>query len=182
MKLAIVITLVAGFVEPVSAQNAGISRPLGLPEHYDVEASSGNMEPDTGPLSAALQERFRDRIAGIYVEREPDFHVIVRLTGERDAGTLQYQLGEDRARVEVKTGAPHTLDELRAAFNQRETIRHYLPHGYGGYVDERTGDVVLTVEAGNEPSSGTETSLSDALGVPVRIAVEERAVLLPRRQ
>ena len=158
------------------------ARPAGLPEDYVPVIPAHELEPDTGPLSAALQERFRDRIAGIYIEREPGFHVVVRLTGNRDAATLQYQLGETRVRVEVQTGAPHTVEELRAAFEQRETITRVLPHGYGGYVDERTGDVVLTVEIGNEPAVGTEAALSEALGVPVRIIAEERAIPGPRRQ
>ena len=139
-------------------------------------------EPDTGPLAAALQERFRDRIAGIYIEREPDFHVVVRLTGDRDAGTLQYRLGEDLVRVVVRTGAPHTIDELRAALDQRETIIRFLPTNYGGYVDERTGDLVLTVDIGSEAAVGNQAALSEALGVPVRVVAEERAMLLPMQQ
>lgn len=158
------------------------ARPAGLPEDYIPEIPPHEMEPDTGPLSAALQERFRDRIAGIYIEREPDFHVVVRLTGDRDAGTLQYQLGEDRVRVEVQTGAPHTVEQLLAAFEKRETIMRFLPNGYGGYVDERKGDLVLTVDIGNETAVGSEAALSEALGVPVRIITEERAILGPRQQ
>lgn len=160
---------------------AGPVRPADAPEGY-VGIETDNDEPDTGPLAAALQERFRDRIAGIYIEREPDFHVVVRLTGERDAGTLQYQLGEDRARVEVRTGATHTVDQLRAAFDQRETITRFLPNGYGGYVDERTGDLVLTVDIGTRTAAGSEAALSEALGVPVRIIEQERAVVAPTRQ
>ncbi|MGN7774092.1 hypothetical protein [Phyllobacterium sp. 22552] len=128
------------------------------------------------------KERFIDRIAGIYIEREPDFHVVVRLTGDRDAGTLQYQLGEDRVRVEVQAGATHTVDQLRAAFDKRETISRFLPAGYGGYVDERTGNLVLTVDIGSEIVPGSEVALSDALGVPIRIVEQERAVVRPAPQ
>lgn len=181
MRIAVVTALASSFVFPSFAQNASAESPAGLPENYDLEASAQATEPDTGPLSAALQERFRDRIAGIYIEREPDFHVVVRLTGNRDAGTLQYQLGDDRVRVEVQTGAPHTVDQLQAAFDQRATIMRFLSEGYGGYVDERTGDVVLTVEIGNEPAIGVEAALASALGVPVRIVAEERAIVGPKR-
>lgn len=145
-----------------------------VPEGY-VASEADNNEPDTGPLAAALQERFRDRIAGIYIEREPDFHVVVKLTGDRDAGTFQYQLGEDRVRVEVQAGAPHTVEQLRAAFVRRETIAHFLPAGYGGYVDERTGGLVLTVDIGSEIALGSEAALTNALGVPVRIIEQARA-------
>lgn len=204
MKIAIVAVLIAGLSVPALAEKAKLSlaenfdgaagnartsasavkrhhQPQTFPEGYaGVEAE--NSEPDTGPLAAALQERFRDRIAGIYIERKPDFHVVVKLTGDRDAGTFQYQLGEDVVRVEVLTGATHTVDQLRAAFEQRETITSFLSTGYGGYVDERTGDLVLTVDVGNEAAVGDEAALSQALGVPVRIMVEERAVVGPRPQ
>lgn len=166
----------AGAEAPTSA------RPAGLPENYVPEIPSHEMEPDTGSLSAALQERFRDRIAGIYIEREPDFHVVVRLTGDRNAGTLQYQLGEDRVRVEVVTGASHTRDQLIAALDERQVITHVLPDGYGGYVDERTGYVVLTVIPGTELAGDSEASLSADLGVPVRIIEEEPAIVGPAPQ
>lgn len=156
--------------------------PAGLPDDYGPAIPAHEMEPDTGPLAAALHERFRDRIAGIYIEREPDFHVVVRLTGDRDAGTLRYQLGEDRARVEVLTGARHTVDQLRAALERRETIARFLPEGYGGYVDERTGDLVLTVDIGNETATGRAAALSEALGVPVRVVAEEPAMVRPAPQ
>lgn len=140
------------------------------------------MEPDTGPLSAALQERFRDRIAGIFIEREPDFHVVVRLTGDRDAGTLQYQLGEDRARCRSPEQAvSHTVDQLVAALDDRQMITRVLPDGYGGYVDERTGYVVLTVLPGTELAGGS-ASLSAALGVPIRIIEGEPATIGPAPQ
>ncbi|RCI80069.1 hypothetical protein DNK03_00255 [Brucella anthropi] len=161
-------------------QGEAIAGPI-VPEGY-VGLESENSEPDTGPLMAALKERFIDRIAGIYIEREPDFHVVVRLTGDRDAGTLQYQLGEDRVRVEVQTGAAHTVDQLLAAFDQRETIARFLPASYGGYVDERAGGLVLTVDIGTEIAVGSEAALSDALGVPVRIIEQERATVRPTPQ
>jgi hypothetical protein len=179
---ALVAVLLAAAIPEAIADTAARpaqARPAGLPETYVPAIPAHEMEPDTGPLSAALQERFRDRIAGIYIEREPDFHVVVRLTGNRDAGTLQYQLGEDRVRVEIQTGAPHTVDQLLAAFEQRETITRFLPNGYGGYVDERTGDLVLTVDIGNKTAVGSEAVLSEALGVPVRIITEERAIVGP---
>lgn len=162
----------ARFGSPAQPEAA---RPGGLPDDYVPQIPEHEREPDTGPLSAALQERFRDRIAGIYVERDPDFHVVVRLTGDRDEGTIQYQLGEDRVRVEVRPGASHTVDELRAAIERRAIIANFLPEGYGGYVDERVGEVVLTVETGNESAAGHEEALSQALGVPVRIVAEEPA-------
>lgn len=180
MKISIAFLLMAGIVAPAAAQDS--ARPAGLPDDYRGEAPSHRTEPDTGPLSAALQEKFRDRIAGIYVEREPDFHVVVRLTENRDAGTLQYQLGDDRVRVEVRPGAPHTVDQLREAIGQQEAISQFLTHGFGGYIDERNGEVVLTVEFGNEPPDGTDTVIAEALKVPVRIVAEEAAVLLPVRQ
>lgn len=154
---------------------SGPVRPAGVPEG-PMKVETNMSEPDTGPLAAALQERFRDRIAGIYIEREPDFHVVVRLTGKEGEGTLDYQLGDDRVRVEVQTGALHSVDQLRAAFKRRDIITRFLPSGYGGYVDERTGDLVLTVDIGNEAAVGNQAALSEALGVPVRIVAEERAV------
>ncbi|WP_407352492.1 hypothetical protein [Luteimonas sp. R10] len=147
-----------------------------------MRVETGINEPDTGPLAAALQERFRDRIAGIYIEREPDFHVVVRLTGKEGEGTLPYQLGDDRVRVEVQTGALHSVDQLRAALKRRDIITHFLPSGHGGYVDERAGDLVLTVDLGNEAAVGSRAALSEALGVPVRIVAEERAVASPAPQ
>lgn len=179
---AVAATVFVATASMAGAERPEPARPAGLPENYVPEIPSHEIEPDTGPLSAALQERFRDRIAGIFIEHEPEFHVVVRLTGDRDAGTLQYQLGEDRVRVEVLTGASHTVDQLVAALDERRTIARVLPDGYGGYVDERTGYVVLTVLPGTELAGGSEASLSVALGVPIRIIEEEPATVGPAPQ
>lgn len=148
------------------------------PKAY-VGNEASHSEPDTGPLAAALQERFRGRIAGIYVKREPDFHVVVRLTGDEGAGTLQYQLGEDRVRVDVQTGATHTANQLRSALSKHETIERLLPCGYGGYVDEQAGRLVLTIDIGSKIPANTEATLSEALGVPVHVVEQRPAVVAP---
>ncbi|MCD9007458.1 hypothetical protein LDO31_14660 [Luteimonas sp. XNQY3] len=184
-----VLPLVLLAVTPTFAQErasaggvvSGPVRPAGVPEGPGGVATNLN-EPDTGPLTAALQERFGDRIAGIYIEREPDFHVVVRLTGKEGEGSLPYQLGDDKVRVEVQTDASHSVDQLRAAFKRRDIITRFLPTGYGGYIDERTGDLVLTVEVGDEAATGKQAALAEALGVPVRIVAEERAVVFPAPQ
>ncbi|MFP3701783.1 hypothetical protein SB758_40545, partial [Burkholderia sp. SIMBA_013] len=61
-------------------------------------------------------------------------------------------------------------------------ITRVLPDGYGGYVDERTGYVVLTVLPGTELAGGSEASLSAALGVPIRIIEGEPATIGPAPQ
>src|SRR5690606_33397067 len=119
---------------------------------------------------------------GIYIERDPDFHVVVRLTGKRDAGTLQYQLGEDRVRVEVETGAQHTLEQLQAVLeNGRETIDRMLPTAHARFVDVRTGEMEIAVDHGDNVSLGRRDALSAELGVTVQIVEKERAIarLLP---
>ncbi len=163
---------VPGAVEPVPA--AVPMNPPAMPEGDWHEP----VEPDTAQLGRRIRAEYAARLAGMWFDRNP-FRLVVRLTGDEPVPSELVKIGQFTVEVHYRTSAPHSLAELRAAFDRRDVIERFLPDGYGGFADERTGHLRLTVALGNEPASGTEAALSEALGVPVRITAEEVAVIQP---
>ncbi len=75
--------------------------------------------------------------------------------------------------------AQHTVGELnRIIASSAEKIAEAMPTAHARYVDERTGEIVIAVAPDPVPE-GKRKALAEALGVPVRIVVEDPVVPQP---
>lgn len=121
----------------------------------------------------AIAAEFADRLAGIAVDNEPDYRIVVLLTGdapvaERDA---------DGARITFQTGARATHAQAVAALRKHLIdARTELPGMRGAGYDQRTGEIVLLVTSADAARFGTEAIRKRAEqvgGVPVRVLVND---------
>lgn len=140
-----------------------------------------NVEAQSAGIVENLRERYKDRLAGIYIEHDPAHRLVVRLTGTDPVPPQSHQFGDDTLAVEFRTGAAHTLKSLIGALNvaTQGELAGRLPGSHGGYVDERTGELVIEVKPDNKKAQAGDykAQAQQSLGVPVRIEVAEPAVV-----
>lgn len=152
------------------------ARPANLPENYAAPTGE-ELELVTGPIAARLREQYGNRLAGLLIERDQR-RIVVRLTGDEPVAPETHHVGDVELQVVFQPNAAHTVGELNQVItNSAEKIAEALPTAHARYVDERTGEVVIAVAP--YPVMETGEALAEALGVPVRIVVEDPAVLQP---
>ncbi|KLI98166.1 hypothetical protein WQ56_15640 [Luteimonas sp. FCS-9] len=131
-----------------------------------------NVEFHAGDLAERIRSEHKDRVAGIYIEHEPESRLVVRLTGHEAIRPEFHQFGADRLEVAYELGAEHTFAELQRWFDSFVPKLHAsLTNWQGGYVDERTGEIVLYVLRSENVASVSDIrqSIERSAGVPVRI-------------
>ncbi|WP_259466822.1 S1 family peptidase [Sphingomonas sp. PP-CE-3A-406] len=123
----------------------------------------------------ALRTAFADRWAGVAIEHQPDYRIVVLLTGTDPVPDRTIAAGGIVVPIVFRTGAGATRVALLAALSKYQaTIRQSLPHPPGMGVDQRTGELVVAISSGDADLNrdGTLRARIAALtGVPVRIDV-----------
>jgi hypothetical protein len=113
------------------------------------------------------------RYAGGYIVHEPEYGVVMRLTGAEAVAPQTLTLPSGRFTVRFETGAAATLDELAATINSKlPALKLAVPELQGAGVDEQTGEIVLKVHAVGAAATALLTrdaELTALLGQPVRI-------------
>ncbi len=165
-------------IDPV--QPAGSAR---YPDAAEAARGSGIGEAEaarrlrlqevSAPQVSKLRREFADRLAGLYLESEDDYRLVVRLKGEAPVADRWIGTGSDRMRIQFLAGAAATLAEtLEKIAASMPAIGARLPGLMGTGVDERTGEVMLDVYAVGadvERAHGAEPELERLLGHPVRL-------------
>ena len=122
----------------------------------------------------AIAREFAARLAGISIEHQPQFRIMVLLTGDEPVA--------DRSAAGVpvvfRTGAKVTRAEAIAAMRKHLIdLRSELPGGRGAGYDQRTGEVVLLIRpADAERYGGLDAIRARAeqiSGVPVRVVLND---------
>lgn len=70
------------------------------------------IESELPPFIAKLRERYRDRVAFISVESQPDQHLVVGLKGMKMQPSQRINVGASMIRVEFEEGYPYTEAEF----------------------------------------------------------------------
>ncbi len=134
---------------------------------------------ETVAATDAIAERFGDRLAGIAVEHAPTFRIVVLLTGRARVAAERLYAAGIVVPVVYRTGAVATRGQVVAAIERHQAaIRALLPHPPGLGIDQRTGEMVVTLNRADVGAYGRDALLTDLTlmtGVPVRL----RAVDLP---
>ncbi|HFS0487151.1 TPA: S1 family peptidase [Pseudomonas aeruginosa] len=147
----------------------------------DYARSILNVEAHSAGIVESIRERYKNRLAGIYIEHYPMHRLVVRLTGSDPVPAQSHKFGDDALVVEFQPGAPHTVAELVTALKTatQGDVASIIPGSHGGYVDERTGDLVIEVmpDADGEKAAvaASRSKAQQVLGVPVRIEEAEAA-------
>lgn len=149
----------------------------------DAEQAYQNLIVDdyVSKRSAEISSKYKDRLAGIYVEHVPQHKLIVRIVGNQSEPNKILTVPQPKHVRLKQTQTPLTLSvEFQA--NQKFTreqmsqilddhldqLAKIFPDIQGTYVDERTGEIVLdTIEASNDPSQLDQAI--KLVNVPVRV-------------
>ena len=132
----------------------------------------------TVAFTEALRIAHADRLAGISIEQQPVFRLVVLLTGTDAVADEVVEADGQAIPVVFRTGAAATLDALAAAARDRQAqIRQALAHPPGIGIDQRTGDLVVIVAGADLDAEGRDAltaRLAAIAGVPVRVRSIDR--------
>lgn len=144
-----------------------ISESLGT--SAELAKSILNVQEQSRALIGTIRDKYADRLAGMYIEHVPTHRLVVRLVGAEPEDTVVAEYGPDKLEVVFETGALHTLAELMKQFETAlPKLRETIPGLQGGFVDERTGEIVIEIsEADRQMVADSRTF--ESLTVPVRV-------------
>ena len=130
-------------------------------------------EQDSVATTNAIALEFADRLAGISIQHQPDFRIVVLLTGDSPVPDRQAA----GVPIVFRTGAKATHAQAVAAMRKHLIdLRADLPNARGAGYDQRTGEVVLLVTAEDAQKFGIDeirTRAEQVGGVPVRVIINE---------
>lgn len=127
-------------------------------------------QEESVPTTDRIAEEFRARLAGISVEHQPDYRIVVLLTGTEPVADRKLIAGGMVVPIVFRTGAVATRDELLAAIVRHQSaIRAAFRTPPGMGVDARTGHLVVLARSAIQDPMALETELGALTGVPVRI-------------
>jgi streptogrisin C len=131
-------------------------------------------QPAVDAYAADLEQRFPDRVAGIWFEHKPEYRLVVRLTaGASDTMAVPSSIGVTPVRV--RADAARSLRTLRAELERlRPRIDRDLP-GVGTGIDVRTGEITVHTTGSTVATAGSVVDrLRLAGSVPIRIRTHEQ--------
>jgi len=128
-------------------------------------------------LTEWIEGRYRDRIAGIAIDHDPDFRITVRLTGRAPVPDAMVRFGDILVPVRFRTGAGATRTEMLDAITAHQAaIRAMLVRPPAMGVDPRRGELVVLIgladARGDVPA--LRRRIETLTGVPVRIAAADQ--------
>ena len=146
----------------------------------DSEEALRQLRAETESVAAleGIRSAYAERLAGVAVLHQPDFHIRVLLTGEAAVADAVIESGGMTVPVRFRSGARATTQQLAAAIaRHRDAIDAIVDHSGIG-VDQRTGEIVVVAGPENLARRSVEdvtADLSALTRVPVRIRILGRA-------
>lgn len=136
-------------------------------------------QEDSVAATDEIADSFRHRLAGISIEHQPDYRIVVLLTGDEPVPDRFFRSGGSSVPIIFRTGAAATQEQVRNAISAHQgTIREAFPRAQGMGLDQRTGELVLMVQKSDADRHGAETidgAVETLTGVPVRVRVLDRS-------
>jgi hypothetical protein len=132
--------------------------------------------------SVAATDRIRDiygdRLAGIAIEHQPDYRIVVLLTGDEPVAPQSIEAGGMTVPILFRTGARASGAAIIAAMRAHQAkIRALLPSAGMG-LDPRSGELVVIAKDDDIEDKGSPAEVDAALealtGVPVRLQPMQR--------
>ena len=124
------------------------------------------------PVTDAIAERYRDRLAGIAIEHRPAYRIVVNLTGTAPVAPEQVSAGGITVPIVFRPGAAVTRERvIWAMTNHQAAIRGALRTPPGMGLDPHTGALVVTIGSSDaaEGAASLEQRLGAIAGVPVKV-------------
>lgn len=143
--------------------------------HVTVDEAARRLRAQQASVQTtdAIAKEFASRLAGISIEHAPDYRIVVLLTGADPVGDRS----TDGVPIVFRTGARATHAQAILAMRRHLIDLHAeLPSARGAGYDQRTGEVVLLVNAADAERFGPDAIRSRAeqlSGVPVRVVIND---------
>lgn len=143
--------------------------------HVTVDEAARRLRAQQASVQTtdAIAKEFASRLAGISIEHAPDYRIVVLLTGADPVGDRS----ADGVPIVFRTGARATRAQAILAMRRHLIDLHAeLPSARGAGYDQRTGEVVLLVNAADAERFGPDAIRSRAeqlSGVPVRVVIND---------
>ncbi|HEY0149841.1 MAG TPA: hypothetical protein VGB70_12670 [Allosphingosinicella sp.] len=130
-------------------------------------------QEESAAITDAIRNTYAGRFVGIALEHQPDFRIVVLLTGSDPVADQVVSAGGLGVPIHFKTGALASREQLVTAIEQHQAaIRASLKGPPGMGVDPRTGELVVVVGAADltrEGEAALDRRFEALTGVPVRI-------------
>lgn len=130
-------------------------------------------------VSDRIAAALRHRLAGISIQHQPQYRLVVLLTGTEPVANQAALAAGTPVPVVFQLGAAATRDQIVAAMRTHQpTLRAELPNQRGMGFDPATGELVLFVNNRDAQRIGTQTIATRAeevTGVPVRVELADTA-------
>lgn len=124
------------------------------------------------PATDALAQRFRDRLAGIAVEHQPDYRFVVSLTGSQPVAPETVLAAGYAVPVEFRTGARATRVQIIDAIHRhRDALTALAPRVLGLGADPRTGELVVMLGGQRSPDelARLQAEMEALSGTPIQL-------------
>lgn len=139
----------------------------------EVAMQAVKQTDEMGEIVADIRDTLRGRVAGIYTEYSPKFTVVVRLKGNGSPPKKAYDLAQ-RHPIRFETGSKFTVEELVEGYNRNfEQIRALVPSVQGIGVDEKNGQIVISILNKDDQNNQAKNQIKKLLGKPVKFEVQE---------
>jgi streptogrisin C len=126
------------------------------------------------PVTDAIAEQYRDRLAGIAIEHRPAYRILVSLTGADPVATRSVTAGGIAVPIVFRTGARVTREKVIWAMTYHQAaIRAALRTPPGMGLDPRSGELVVIIGSKDAPEgvAALDRRLEAIAGVPVQVRV-----------
>lgn len=125
------------------------------------------MQGDLNELADAAEAALPSRFAGAWIENEPQYGLVVRLTGQGPGGAqLDAITSTSPVPTTVLTGATYTLQQLIAALDRVVPVLDSVASNSSAEVDVKSGSIVLRSRTGLP--TDVVASLEATAGVPIQ--------------
>jgi hypothetical protein len=123
-----------------------IARSSGIPLGKALQIVK--LQEERGDIVSELRQEFRGRVAGISVEHDPEYAIVVRLKGNAQPNPRSLRLPSGTVPIRFVTGAQSSIDEMVASYSGKiDQIRAIVPTVQNVGIDERTGEIALNTAA-----------------------------------
>jgi streptogrisin C len=143
--------------------------------HVEADEAKRRLQAQEETVAATdrLRETYKKRLAGIAIEHEPIYRIVVLLKGGKAVADETIEAARMTVPVVFRTGAPATREKILKAIEKRGArLRSAFPDARGMGADPRTGELVLMVgdaTRSDEELAGMAARASDIAGVRTEV-------------
>lgn len=165
------------FIEAIARDAAEYARQHGVTL---VEAARRlRAQEQSVPFTDALRETYRERLAGIVVEHQPVYRIVVLLAGDDPVPDQRIAAGGLEVPIVFRTGAPASRAAILGAIAAHGAeIATLFPRRPGLGADPRTGTLVVVApqfELPQDEADALGARVAGIAGVPATVRVPGRA-------